>query len=778
MDSAHKSRTMSRARRFQNEALLQQAVASLLARIPGITDVQILQGTQEYGKDVVFRTSGPLGEVLHCACVVKNNRLTGKVGTRGSLRAVFDQIEQALDTPFIDAYGEDRRVHHVYVISPEDITQNALASVQAKLGLRSGQVIFKCGASLFEMFKRFWPEFLAEESAVLAAYASRLEEAGRSATALSLLAVEYALGPVPEVTRQIYVEPSFKREVRHYALDWGVDWLFDNHWPKTRAPHLERVFLHVIEFLSHCDTWPLPGWAHSDQLGTVREIVDRCIATLRKHAAAAARNPTKASVLDKSERTELAGHFESLSPELRDLRDVAADALRKHSRLLERYSPSRNPLSDPVFQNLCLVDDCLRAYPGPAIKTLGHKTIALGKNLHRQYDGTLVIEGGPGTGKTSFCRWHALSDASALVANEASTLPIYVPLHELSSSRAGTFEELFLSRIGRSVLIPDHIASRSGIRRRMYLDGLDEVADPDKRATLIQIIRDETTRKPHCQVVFTVRDYVREKSLAWAPRVTLSGLDDQEIMQLALLWLDGDREAAAAFGRQIESSPVLMGVARVPLLTTVMILVFKQTGRVPENRARLYSVFVGLLCGGWDLAKGIVRPSQFSVEFKLRLLMTVGSKLHASRMREFDESWFARAARALINSPAPVLNELVSDGIISRTGNMFEFSHLSFQEYFAAREMLGDPSGRERHRVLVRYLDGDLWWREVLMFYIGLSQNPEALVKWINGAMDRTSRASDQGKTLIESLSAEFAGFDLESAMAHPEDDIQRYSSR
>src|SRR2546430_9241328 len=99
--------------RFASEVLLQQAIAALLARLPNVSDVQILQGASEIGKDIVFAWVGPLGETLHCAAVVKNSRLTGRVGSRGSLRAAFDQIEQCLDSPYLDARGETRRVHHV-----------------------------------------------------------------------------------------------------------------------------------------------------------------------------------------------------------------------------------------------------------------------------------------------------------------------------------------------------------------------------------------------------------------------------------------------------------------------------------------------------------------------------------------------------------------------------------------------------------------------------------------------------------------------------------------
>lgn len=50
------------AETFPNEAVLQQALAKLLSKIPGHSGVQILQGSQEIGKDLIFYSPGAFGE--------------------------------------------------------------------------------------------------------------------------------------------------------------------------------------------------------------------------------------------------------------------------------------------------------------------------------------------------------------------------------------------------------------------------------------------------------------------------------------------------------------------------------------------------------------------------------------------------------------------------------------------------------------------------------------------------------------------------------------------
>src|SRR5258708_7066219 len=93
--SAHKK---ALEKYFSSEIILQQAIAGLLNRMPDITGVQILQGSLELGKDLVFYIHGGFGESVLCACVVKNAKITGEAGKPGGARTVYQQAEEAFDS--------------------------------------------------------------------------------------------------------------------------------------------------------------------------------------------------------------------------------------------------------------------------------------------------------------------------------------------------------------------------------------------------------------------------------------------------------------------------------------------------------------------------------------------------------------------------------------------------------------------------------------------------------------------------------------------------------
>ena len=164
------------SRWFANEGLLQQAVSGLLSRMPENSRVQILQGPQEYGKDIIFYTKGGFGEQILCACVVKNTAVTGTVGSGRGARTVFLQAEQAFDTPHVDESGNDVRVSRVYIVTTFPMRPETIHSIDGKLKERAGQISFIDGPILLKLFREYWPDYIADEFGQLQ---TRLEIASR-----------------------------------------------------------------------------------------------------------------------------------------------------------------------------------------------------------------------------------------------------------------------------------------------------------------------------------------------------------------------------------------------------------------------------------------------------------------------------------------------------------------------------------------------------------------------------------------------------------------------
>lgn len=175
---------------------------------------------------------------------------------------------------------------------------------------------------------------------------------------------------------------------------------------------------------------------------------------------------------------------------------------------------------------------------------------------------------------------------------------------------------------------------------------------------------------------------------------------------------------------------------RTPLLATLVIMVFRQTGKLPESRTRLYEIFTNLMSGGWDLAKGVLRQSKFEERTKLMVLSNLAGSLHERRQTQFVSADVKRAVTAVLSGKVIrqwelLREEFIVDGLVSQSGDVMQFSHLSFQEFLAAKDFMGMPSPMRINRALESYLWGNGWWKELIRFYIGLSSNPAEIRKWL-----------------------------------------------
>jgi predicted NACHT family NTPase len=215
---------------------------------------------------------------------------------------------------------------------------------------------------------------------------------------------------------------------------------------------------------------------------------------------------------------------------------------------------------------------------------------------------------------------------------------------------------------------------------------------------------------------------------------------------LASNLLDSDRELVDQFFSRLLKLPGLFSVVRVPLLGTLTILLFKHLHDLPDSRNKLYSMFIDLLLGGWNLAKGMKRETAVASNTKLAALTRLAGMMHSAKQKECSANLFVIAlkdAGSLKTKEEAVLSELVEDAMLVLTGrDTYMFPHLSFQEFLAARD-IAEPSGSMASQCLLAFLQGDDWWREVLFFFIGMTARPKRIEAWVAKHVQRAREMND-----------------------------------
>lgn len=765
---------------FSSEELLRQAVAGLLERMPNIQNVRILHGSQEFGKDLVFATKGPFGERLLCAAVVKNSKITGAVDDNSGARAVFFQAEQALDTPIHDpALGHEERVQRVYIISPFPSSAQFIASIQGRLGKQFGQIIFITGEDLFALFKQYWPDFLIDELRALEAHLAEIETASLTQPLADVVQL-YALGEVTALETRIYVDRSFRHildvpeKLNSLSFELPSESRADASWSTDQLRVQVKRLEQRIGLVSHLVAWNFvsSSSAAEDSLTLLREcheLVSKAWSrmsdknpVLQRLPAARALHPDEVALLKRwAVRARM----------LEDALFAPVRNAKSEAEQLPAGALKLDSLADQSVLRAARLSDCILTFSSFPIAGLcpGSRSSFPEKQL-KEWGRSFVVSAPAGFGKTSYCRWNALLDAEAYRIGTSKVIPVYVALHRVRGQPLDSIETTFLKSGALSALLPNRTEDDSKIR--IYLDGLDELPNDEERERVCSLARSATGPPLNAQVIITTRDYLKPPYLAWLPRLTLCELDDESQKVLIDRWLEKTSRSATALLEQLDRMDALKGIMGVPLLATLTVLVFRQTGSLPESKARLYSRFVELLSGGWDLAKGVLRPSKFGETVKIGVLCEVARRAHVQGLRTFSEDVLSRSVSAVLpgiatSDVAALITELLMDGLVVRTGINFYFSHHSFQEFLCARTFAGDPQSKEVERtMLLPFLKGDDWWREVVLFFVALVKGPARFANWFYQVALTPGSIPQRVDDVWTALEACYPGFTREAWLA------------
>ena len=804
------------ARKFSSEAALQQVIAGLLTRMPDISGVQVLQGPQEYGKDLVFSIRGGFGESILCACVVKNIRITGTVGSSKGARTILFQAEQAFDTPHLDDSGRQAKVERVYIVTPFQLPSQTIRSIEGKLATLAGQVQFISGSQLFDLFKRYWPSVLADEFTAMNSYLSAVKEEVSEERALSNLMFQYQLGAVDKNFTNVYVSPLFYADLRSYSIAASLTTSIPSDVEISRPvtfSGVESKTVNLRRLQSVSDAladWDYMSKGECDSLNRTAEqlcslLPARWEAGRSRFLAEAARTAladrkladgsTKRSVQraraarerlisrikeDAKEKADqeikmsgvLLGGIPDVVHEATVLRLQLGVALARLDQMLQGiqgFVSNVNVEDDgwicaPEFPHCCRFNEFVKQGPTSFFAVSQQKRVLITSEVVSRKARLLLILGPAGFGKTSFCRWHALRDAEAFSTGASDVLPVYIALHKLSAGLVGSLRATVRKLAGQSALSTTRKGhSMAAQKVRLYLDGLDEIPSAARRQEIVAHAKETSEQDPAIQVVITAREYVYRDGALELPALRLAEFNQEQTVQLVSRWLNS-QELEREFHNQLKVTGTLAPLMRIPLMATLTLLVFRQTHRLPENRTRLYEMFVDLLSGGWDLAKGVQRGSSFGSVVKLMVLRRLAAKMHLGGVRQCGQVDLKYTIRSLLSESIAdqwedLEQDLLQDGLMTKVGTAYEFSHFSFQEFLTARDLLGDPRSRRAEAILTKFLKGDDWWGEVLCFYAGLAGKPSEFSEWLTTARSQVwadERAVARCEALIQAIASGF----------------------
>jgi hypothetical protein len=368
--------------------------------------------------------------------------------------------------------------------------------------------------------------------------------------------------------------------------------------------------------------------------------------------------------------------------------------------------------------------------------------------LDRRPRAVLAIVGQPGSGKSTMLAHVARRSAQTAVRGPLGRrrVPVLLALREPAGSIVAD----------PAISLPDVIrAAVGGVagkepagwwerqlgrgRCLVLLDGLDEVARAEDRLVVADWVERQIAAYAGNHFVVTSRSFgLPDPLTAQADVVVVRPFTAEQVQLFLDRWyLAAERHATGASGRTarravriraresavrltslLREHPALYDLAVNPLLLTMIATAHRYRGALPGSRADLYGEICQVLLSRRGQAKGL--PELLSWPAKQTLLATLAyqmmrghvSNLPADRVLEILEPQLERFPPSVTGEA--FLNDISRNGLLVEvTPGRWAFTHLTFQEYLAARHVSATPD-------LVKSLAdnvSDPWWHETILLY-------------------------------------------------------------
>ncbi len=368
----------------------------------------------------------------------------------------------------------------------------------------------------------------------------------------------------------------------------------------------------------------------------------------------------------------------------------------------------------------------------------------------------LVVLGDPGGGKTTMLRWMATAyllrhkgDAAFSQVPDSQTLPnkpwipVLIRCRDLGEQDlCRCFTDFLTQHLNKTELLPaeaevmravilDRIAKGEAL---LLVDGLDEITNPRVRMMFCQELERTAARYP-APIVVTSR-IVGYRDM---PYRMGSGFEHGQIAELnredkdlfARRWVevteqhqstDEKAKRAQELLDALHSNDRIERLTGNPMLLTTLALVKRKVGKLPNRRSDLYAEAVQVLLNFnpryriIDKAEAIPQIAYLAYEMCRLGVQQLTEDQVLEQLDKFRHD-YPNVRSVRVHEPHSFLELLeAQSSILIKSGSawqrnstvdepVWEFRHLTFQEYLAARALLdGRYPGRDKAKTLAEHV--------------------------------------------------------------------------
>ncbi|MBX4266781.1 NACHT domain-containing protein [Clostridium estertheticum] len=384
------------------------------------------------------------------------------------------------------------------------------------------------------------------------------------------------------------------------------------------------------------------------------------------------------------------------------------------------------------------------------------------------YTTRLAILSKPGGGKSTLIKRlavaYAYPEKRKLVEDNLPDLnwfPIFIRCRDLGETVSSSITEIISGIPKKAELMDFYDAfeklSSNALQKGealILVDGLDEISIEKDRKKFVNQLRTFIATYPKINIIITSREAgfraVSGSLSSYCNHYTISNLSDGEIEQLTLNWhkaiIDDSTNTineAIKISNIILNEKSLKNLAMNPLLLTTLLFVRRWAGYLPTKKSILYQEMIKLLLVTWN----VEGHEQIDLDEAEPQLAYIAFTMMEKGIQTITENELKKALQLARKQMPDILaytkvsvsdfikmvesrsSLLIMNGYKIEAGNLtpvYEFMHLSFQEYLASKAIVERyyPSAKESDTILSilkPYVFNDSW-KEVVSLVAVLSK--------------------------------------------------------